>query len=109
MVTVPNIKTQHPPCAKIPEIVYMDTTGGVNFIPNHYVDISADIETKKEMLSCHKSQDAWMVAQYGVTCVAMMESFSRMRGFQCGCRFAEGFEIPPIWPRTVAKDGLITT
>lgn len=107
MVTVPNIETKYPPCAKIPNIVYMDTVAGVNFIPNHYVDISEDIETKKKMLACHKSQDAWMVSQFGVTCVEMMENFSRMRGFQCGCRFAEGFEIPAIWPRSVAKDGLI--
>lgn len=107
MVTVPNIVTRHPPCANIPGIVYMDTTGGVNLIPNHYVDISADIDTKKKMLSFHKSQDAWMMAQYGVTCVEMMESFNRMRGFQCSCHFAEGFRIPPVWPRTVPKDGLI--
>ena len=51
MVTVPNIKTDHPPCAKIPEIIYMDTIGGVNFIPNRYVDISADIDAKRKMLS----------------------------------------------------------
>lgn len=107
MVTVPNIKTDHPPCAVIPELVYMDTTGGVNMIPDRYVDISAEIETKKRMLACHRSQDAWMQAQYGVTCVAMMENFARMRGFQCGCRFAEGFKIPAIWPRRVDPEGLI--
>ena len=107
MVTVPNIVTDHPPCAVIPEIVYMDTTGGVNFIPNRYVDITDDMETKRAMLACHKSQDQWLIDQYGVTCVAMMESFARTRGFQCGCQFAEGFRIPPMWPRTVAPDGLI--
>jgi LmbE family N-acetylglucosaminyl deacetylase len=107
MTPVPNIVTAHPPAARIPEIAYLDTIGGVNFIPERYVDIGEDIEIKKQMLSCHKSQDAWMVNQYGVTCVAMMESFSRMRGFQCGCRFAEGFRIPPIWPRKVEKDGLL--
>jgi LmbE family N-acetylglucosaminyl deacetylase len=46
MVTVPNIVTEHPPCAKIPEIIYIDTIGGVNFIPNRYVDISADIDAR---------------------------------------------------------------
>ncbi|MFA5865525.1 MAG: PIG-L family deacetylase [Phycisphaerae bacterium] len=107
MVTVPNIVTDHPPCRSIPEIIYMDTIAGVNFIPNRYVDISDDIETKKKMLACHKSQDQWMVDQYGVTCVAMMESFARTRGFQCGCGFAEAFQIPPIWPRKVEANGLI--
>ncbi len=107
MTPVPNIVTEHAPAKVIPEIAYMDTIGGVNFIPDRYVDISEDIETKKRMLACHQSQDAWMVNQYGVTCVAMMESFSRMRGFQCGCKFAEGFKIPPLWPRKVEKDGLL--
>lgn len=107
MVTVPNIVTDHPPAGVIPEIVYMDTISGVNFIPDKFVDISDDLETKKKMLACHKSQDAWMVNQYGVTCVAMMESFARNRGFQCGCKFAEAFRVPPIWPRKVEKDGLL--
>ena len=107
MVTVPNIVTDHPPCAKIPEIIYMDTIGGVNFIPDRYVDISADIDIKRKMLSCHKSQEQWMIDMYGVTTVSMMENFSRMRGFQCGCPFAEGFRVPPMWPRTVDPEGLL--
>jgi LmbE family N-acetylglucosaminyl deacetylase len=107
MVTVPNIKTDHPPCAKIPEIIYMDTSGGVNFIPDRYVDITADIETKRQMLLCHKSQDQWSMDMFGVTIVGMMESFARMRGFQCCCAFAEGFRTPPMWPKTVAPDGLL--
>jgi len=107
MVTVPNIATDHPPCSNIPQIVYMDTVGGVNFIPDRYVDITVDIETKKKMLACHESQDQWMLDQYGVTCVAMMESFARTRGFQCGSILAEGFKIPPIWPRSVHPDDLI--
>ena len=107
MVTVPNIATDHPPCAKIPEIIYMDTIGGVNFIPDRYVDISADIDIKRKMLSCHKSQEQWMIDMYGVTTVSMMENFSRMRGFQCGCQFGEGFRTPPMWPRNVAPHGLL--
>ena len=107
MVTVPNIVTDHPPCAKIPEIIYMDTTGGVNFIPNRYVDISSDIDRKRVMLGCHKSQEQWMIDMYEVPPVPMMESFSRMRGFQCGCAYGEGFRVPPMWPRTVEPEGLL--
>jgi len=107
MGVVPNIVTEHPPCKKIPEIIYMDTVGGVNSIPNRYVDISQDIDIKRRMLACHKSQDQWMVDMYGVTCIEMMETFARTRGFQCGCRFAEGFRVPPMWPRSVDPDGLL--
>ncbi len=107
MLTVPNIVTDNPPCDVIPNIVYMDTTGGVNFIPNKYVDITSTIDTKLRMLACHKSQDPWMVSQYGVTCAEMMKSFSGTRGFQCGCRYAEGFRTPSIWPLTVDPDALL--
>ena len=109
MGTVPNIVTNQPPCSKMPAIAYMDTIGGVNFIPGQYVDISADIEAKRQMLLCHKSQQQWMTDRYGVTTVSMMESFARMRGFQCGCSFAEGFRVPPTWPRTVEAEGLLGT
>ena len=40
---------------KIPHIFYMDNIGGVYFEPEVYVDVSSVIETKKEMLACHKS------------------------------------------------------
>lgn len=107
MVTVPNIVTDHPPCAKIPEIIYMDTIGGVNFIPNRYVDISADIDRKRAMLACHKSQEQWLIDMYDIPPVGMMENFSRMRGFQCGCSFGEGFRVPPMWPKSVDPEGLL--
>lgn len=107
MVTVPNIVTDHAPCAKIPEIIYMDTVGGVNFIPNRYVDITAEMEVKRAMLACHKSQEQWMIDMYDVTTLEMMENFSRMRGFQCGCKFGEGFRVPPLWPRSVPPEGLL--
>jgi LmbE family N-acetylglucosaminyl deacetylase len=107
MGTVPNIVTDHPPCAKLPEIIYMDTIGGVNFIPNRYVNISDDIESKRKMLDCHKSQDRWMTEMYGMPPISMMECFSRMRGFQCGRSFAEGFRVPPMWPKSVEADGLL--
>ena len=99
MVTVPNIETASPPCAKIPEIVYMDTVAGVNFQPEFYVDISAQWEIKAAMIACHQSQEAWMVQQYGVTCVEFGQTQSRLRGFQAGCRYAEGFRRPEILPR----------
>jgi LmbE family N-acetylglucosaminyl deacetylase len=40
MTTVPNIKTENPPCDKIPEIYYCDAIAGISFVPEHYVDIS---------------------------------------------------------------------
>ncbi len=107
MVNVPNIETPTKPCEVIPEIVYMDTFAGVNLIPNRYVDITDDMETKTKMLSCHASQESWLMDLYGVTGVEMMKIFAKTRGFQCGCTYAEAFVAPAIWPRKVDKDALL--
>jgi LmbE family N-acetylglucosaminyl deacetylase len=107
LTTVTNLDTGHPACESLPQIVYMDTAGLINVIPDKYVDISEDIETKKAMLSCHRSQDGWIQQQYGMTCVEMMASFARTRGFQCSTHYAEGFCIPHLWPMKATKDGLI--
>ena len=60
MTTVPNIETAAPPCAQIPEVLYMDNIAGIEFAPEFYVDITSVFEKKKEMLACHKSQAAWL-------------------------------------------------
>jgi LmbE family N-acetylglucosaminyl deacetylase len=107
MVTVPNIETQTQPCAKIPEIIYMDTIAGVNFQPEFYVDISEQWETKAAMIACHQSQETWMVNQYGVSCVEFGQTQSRFRGFQAGCRYAEGFRRPKFFPGSTRPDSLL--
>ena len=105
MAPVPNIVTDHPPCAKIPTIIYMDTIGGVNFIPQQYVDISVDIEAKRQMLLCHKSQEQWMIDMYGVGTVSMMENFARMRGSSAGLRLPKVFACHPCGRRTLSQKG----
>lgn len=107
MVTVPNIKTQTSPCEKIPEIFFMDTTSGVNFYPEFYVDITKQWETKASMIACHKSQETWMIDQYGVSCVEFGKTQSRFRGFQAGCKYAEGFRRPKFFPGNTKPDGLL--
>ena len=107
LVTVPNIVTDHPACTVIPDIVYMDTAGGVNHIPNKFVDITADIETKRRMLRCHKSQEQWIRDQYNMPAWEQMESFAATRGFQAGCKFAEGFTVPNLWPKAIKAERLI--
>ncbi len=107
MVTVPNIETPTAPCEKIPMIYYMDTVAGVNFQPEFYVDISEQWERKAAMIACHESQEVWMVAQYGVSCVEFGEVQSRLRGFQAGCRYAEGFRKPKFFPGETNPQGLL--
>jgi len=99
MTTVPNIKTAHPPCQRIPEIFYMETLAGIDFVPQHYVDISETFALKQEMLACHKSQSAWLENQYKISYLEMIEITGRYRGFQCGVKYAEGLQPSSTWPK----------
>lgn len=106
MATVPNIVTQHPPCAKIHEIWFYDTIAGIHFEPEFYVDITETWETKMAMLACHESQAEWLMAQYGTPPSYYAETQSRFRGYQTGCTFAEAFRKARVYPGAVSKDGL---
>jgi LmbE family N-acetylglucosaminyl deacetylase len=99
MTTVPNIKTQAPPCEKIPEIYYFDTIAGIDFVPQFYVDITGGFEAKKQMLACHKSQSQWLENQYHMSYLEFIEYTGRYRGLQCGARYAECFQLSPTWPK----------
>jgi len=69
MTTVPNIKTEHPVCARHSDLWIFDTIAGLNFVPEFYVDITAHWETKRQMIECHASQNDWLMDQYGLTAV----------------------------------------
>ena len=101
MTTVPNIKTDNPPCEKIPELYYMDTVAGINFSPEYYVDISDTIDEKRKMLSAHESQGKWLEDQYDMTYIQFMETCSAFRGVQAGVGFAEGFRRSVTFPRSI--------
>ncbi|MBE6885651.1 MAG: hypothetical protein E7486_01775, partial [Ruminococcaceae bacterium] len=103
MSTIPNIKTETPPCEKLPELYYMDTTMGVDFAPEFYVDISETFETKAKMLACHKSQDGWMDYMYGVSNAEFARTLARFRGFQGGCTYAECFRKAHFFPGSAHK------
>lgn len=107
MVTVPNIVTATPPCLKIPDIYFMDTSAGINFLPEFYVDITDYWETKAAMLACHASQERWCMAQYGVSLIENAQVQSRFRGYQAGCRYAEGFRKPRFFPQHTPAQGLL--
>ena len=101
MTTVPNIRTQAPPCETIPEIYYYDTIAGIDFTPQYYVDIGETFELKKKMLACHKSQSPWLEQQYNMSYLDFIEYTGRYRGLQCGARFAECFQPSPTWPKRI--------
>lgn len=107
MVTVPNIRTEHPPCAKIPELYFCDTSAGINFTPEFYVNIDQFWEIKKSMLLSHVSQEKWCQNQYGCSLVDNAYVQTRFRGYQAGCTFAECFAKPKFFPQRAPADRLL--
>jgi len=101
--SVPYAKTEHAHHTKVPVIYYMETMGGLGFSPSEYVDISDTIITKMKMLSQHKSQLKWLKEHDNLAVLDFMETTARFRGYQCGVRYAEGFNPCLVWPRVVPQ------
>ncbi|MBM3802026.1 MAG: PIG-L family deacetylase [Acidimicrobiia bacterium] len=98
MVVQQNIQSQHPPLETVPDLHFMDTIAGINFVPQTYVDISATMALKRQMLSAHQSQLKLMQQRYGLTLLEFMEICSAFRGLQASVRYAEAFRQSTTFP-----------
>ncbi len=87
-----------PPLDAPPALMSMDHLAGIDFEPTHLVDITATIGIKRRMLACHASQTAR--SDGGISDLEdLAETLARLRGFQCGVRYAEGFRPVLRWGR----------
>lgn len=59
------------------------------FQPQLYVDISSFINVKIAALKAHESQ----YIKYGEEWVSAVQARAKLRGFECGCKFAECFKV----------------
>lgn len=91
-----------PPAPSAP-IYMMDNLTGVGFIPTEYVDISDYIDIKLRALACHKSQTQWMLDHDGIDFLDMAKTCSKVRGYQCGVKYAEGFRPDVNYARMSAS------
>ena len=96
--SVPNYRTGPSPALDaIPHLYFMDPIGGRDregrkIVADFGADIAAGFAMKQRMLSAHVSQAEWVARQHGITDhLASMEAWSRRRGRDFGCPFAEGF------------------
>ena len=71
-----------------------------NFEPEFYVDVTSVMDLKDKMLSSHVSQIAWTAHVFDTAFTENMYAHARFRGYQAGCKYAEGFKLLPTWPRT---------
>ena len=90
--------TEEAPLPEPPAVMYMDNVAAIRSDPTHLVDISGAMETKRRMLACHVSQIGR--AGGGVHQLEeMMLAQGRLRGFQAGVRYAEGFRPALLFGR----------
>ena len=81
----------------VPYLYYSDPMEGKNKFgeaipPSIFIDISSEIEVKKNMLKCHESQRSWLLSHHKIDeYILSMENFSKKRGRECNSLYAEGF------------------
>jgi N-acetylglucosamine malate deacetylase 1 len=93
----PGADERHPPLDHIPHLFYCDPLEGKDafgqtIASGFRIDISAAIEDKSKMLTCHESQRAWLRKHHGVdNLVDSMRDWGAVQGQRAGVAFAEGF------------------
>lgn len=86
-----------PPTAHTPAIYYADPVDGIDAMgqripPEFFVDITATLSLKLEMLSRHRSQREWLRAHHGIDqYLEQVRQWGSRYGEECGVPFAEGF------------------
>jgi LmbE family N-acetylglucosaminyl deacetylase len=97
-----DLSTKEPTTETCP-VYHMDTLSGLNFTPTEYVDISDTIDLKLKALACHRSQIDWMRDHDQIDFLDFVRCCSRVRGFQSGVEYAEGFRPSLNYLRMKAK------
>jgi LmbE family N-acetylglucosaminyl deacetylase len=85
------------PTQATPALYYADPIEGIDLTgarlwPGFYVDITNNIERKREMLSLHRSQHEWLRAQHGIDeYLTQMTEWAASYGRECDAAYAEGY------------------
>ena len=101
--------------AAIPHLYFMDPIEGrdrwgIRITPDFGVDITAQFDTKSEMLAAHASQRNWVLKQHGIdNYILAMKSWAAKRGNMFGVPYAEGFRqyTGTPYPRTKLLQELV--
>lgn len=93
--------THYPPIDHIPTVFRCETTGMTRVAPpDYYVDITQEFDQKIEAFKQHESQHGdYLEKQFGIKdWFEYVEVINKLRGFQCGCKYAEAFTMVKTWP-----------
>ena len=100
---VAHVKTEHPATDRQVTLYFMDNLGGIEFTPTEFVDITETIELKKQALGKHESQIRIFRDLLDVDLFDVVETVGKFRGYQAGCKYAEGFAKVEAWYRGLSK------
>jgi len=95
---------KYEPFSSFVPVFFMDTDGGVNFQPTHYVDITAQEQMKLDAVACHESQIKWLMDHDGIDFLETVRLWDKYRGYQCGVKAAEGFRPYNVYQRYSTKN-----
>lgn len=94
------MELKYPPTETTPSLFYFDRfMSSSSIYPTHYVDISSTFEIKKKALSQHQSQISFTRKLYGPNFIECVEIMAKLRGYECGVKYAEAFRELAIHPR----------
>jgi LmbE family N-acetylglucosaminyl deacetylase len=88
-----------PALAAAPALWWMDTVNMSGFEPGFFVDISATLTLKEQMLACHRSQLARGKARDFAPLAELMRHQCLTRGLQSGTAAAEAFRAHHAFKR----------
>ena len=90
---LPIQKTKSAPLTATPAVFMIEPSGGFEFEPSHWVDITEVMDEKMRLAKEHKSQDDAFIAAFGEGkgIDNWIAETSKKRGDQCGVKYAEAF------------------
>lgn len=95
----PLFPSAYPPIKKVPSLFFYADTSPQSVIRDIYVDITDQIQEKRQLCLTHRSQFSWIGDVRGSSDEAEINNFfselamtsSRFNGIQADCKYAEGF------------------
>lgn len=97
----PMTRTDASPTESSPAVFLVEPSGGFEFEPSHWVDITGQIERKRKLARCHKSQDDAFREAFGWGLDEWITRASARRGDQACVAHAEAFR--PMLSRGLVK------
>lgn len=95
-------RTRRPPLATPPALWWLDTILMHQFTPDFYLDVSAHLPLKEQMLACHRSQLARGNDRDFSPLLDVMRRQAQTRGAQAGVAAAEAFRVHAAFKRMSA-------